>query len=126
MKKYRILVVDDEPINLELISSFLKDNYEVVTVDNGEAAIKIVSQSPGEIDVIVLDVNMPVKNGFEVCQELIDAHPNHRMNSKIMFFTAQEAHVREKSREFGCSYLMKPGSKDNLLGAIEKILQVLN
>jgi putative two-component system response regulator len=65
----RILVVDDEPGNIALVSRLMEGlGYEVATATNGEAALEAVRRAPP--DVILLDVNMPLLDGFEVCRRL--------------------------------------------------------
>jgi len=68
MSKY-ILIVDDEP-NIVLSLEFLmkKEGYEVHAVTNGEEALQAVKERTP--DLILLDVMMPRKDGYEVCQEL--------------------------------------------------------
>ena len=63
----RILVVDDIPLNIELLHTYLKSSgYEVIEAQDGEEALKLVADS--QPDLILLDVMMPKINGFEVCQ----------------------------------------------------------
>jgi putative two-component system response regulator len=65
----KILVVDDEPANRQVVSRMMKDlGYEVATATNGEEALEAVRD--GRPDVILLDVNMPLLDGFEVCRRL--------------------------------------------------------
>ena len=65
----RILVVDDEPANLALVSRLMKGlGYEIATATNGEAALEAVPLV--RPDVILLDVNMPLLDGYEVCRRL--------------------------------------------------------
>jgi len=62
-------VVDDEPSNRAVVSRMMKDlGYEVTTATNGAAALEAVRR--GRPDVILLDVNMPLLDGFEVCRRL--------------------------------------------------------
>jgi putative two-component system response regulator len=62
-------VVDDEPANIALVSRLMRGlGYEVATATNGEAALEAVRRGPP--DVILLDVNMPLLDGFEVCRRL--------------------------------------------------------
>jgi CheY-like chemotaxis protein len=62
-------VVDDTPDNLTLVSNLLKKDYRVRVAINGEKALKIaLSESPP--DLILLDVMMPVMDGYEVCEQL--------------------------------------------------------
>ena len=64
-----VLIIDDEP-NIVLSLEFLmkKEGYEVVSVSNGEEAIQSVAEKIP--DLILLDLMMPRKDGYEVCQEL--------------------------------------------------------
>ncbi|PWB52525.1 MAG: hypothetical protein C3F06_08200 [Candidatus Methanoperedenaceae archaeon] len=68
MKKPRILVVDDEKLNVELLEGILSENYEVVKAYNGKEALLEVEKNPP--DLILLDIMMPEMNGYEVCKEL--------------------------------------------------------
>lgn len=72
MKK--ILVVDDETYTRELLEMLLKDeNYDVLTAENGFEAIKQIQQY--DIDLICLDIRMPVLNGFETLVEIRKINP---------------------------------------------------
>jgi len=65
----RILIVDDEVINLKLVSRLLEiEGYEVVSAQNGEAALELVGQKPP--DLALLDVMMPDMDGYELCRRL--------------------------------------------------------
>jgi len=66
----RVLVVDDEPRNLEVMGAFLEaQGWQVVTAEDGEGALAAVA-AEGALDVILLDVMMPAPDGFEVCRRL--------------------------------------------------------
>src|SRR5271166_5125967 len=68
-ERSRILVVDDEPMNIELLKAILPaKDYEVVTASNGEQALAAVKEQ--RMDLILLDVMMPQMNGFEVTRSL--------------------------------------------------------
>lgn len=65
----RILVVDDENINLRLVSRLLEmEGYEVVSAQSGEAALHLIEQT--RPDLALLDVMMPVMDGYELCRRL--------------------------------------------------------
>ena len=68
-EKATILVVDDTPDNLSLMSDLLKDVYRVKAANNGERALKIV-QGDTPPDLILLDIMMPGLSGYEVCEQL--------------------------------------------------------
>ncbi|MBA6358150.1 response regulator, partial [Colwellia sp. BRX8-3] len=64
--KAKILVVDDEPNNLQVINQVLVGNYQLVFAKNGQRAIEIaIEQQP---DLILLDIMMPEMDGYEVCR----------------------------------------------------------
>lgn len=66
--KPRILVVDDEPMNVELLQAYLSEEYEVLPAFNGHDALDIVfSEIP---DIVLLDVMMPDINGYQVCEKI--------------------------------------------------------
>ncbi len=67
-KKWSVLVVDDEPANIKIISSILQDEYKVLAATSGEQAIKLTTEQ--QPDIVLLDMMMPEMNGVEVCQTL--------------------------------------------------------
>jgi len=67
MDKPTILVVDDTPDNLSLMSGLLKDLYKVKIANNGERALK-VAMTGTLTDIILLDIMMPVMDGYETCR----------------------------------------------------------
>jgi len=64
-----ILIVDDTPINIGMISGALKDSYKTKVATNGEKALSIATGDE-KPDLILLDVMMPVMDGYEVCRRL--------------------------------------------------------
>ncbi len=84
MNKPKILVVDDEPSNLELIEGILSKDYEVIKAYNGlEALTKVKETVP---DLILLDIMMPNMNGYTVCREL--KTNNETMRIPVIMITA--------------------------------------
>jgi CheY-like chemotaxis protein len=65
----RILVVDDYPVSLKLMAQLFKDEYQVLTATNGQAALDLCRGDPMP-DLLLMDVNMPVMDGFEVVRQL--------------------------------------------------------
>ncbi len=105
--KPTILVVDDTPDNLTLVSNLLKRDYRVRVAISGEKALKI-AQSENPPDIILLDVMMPVMDGYEVCQQL----RNNALTAHIpiIFLTAKsEVEDERKGLSLGASdYITKP------------------
>lgn len=105
-RRFRILVVDDESINIQLLSSTLKDTYDVVTANSGyEAISRLKEEKP---DLILLDVMMPDLSGFDVCS-IIKSDASFD-DIPVVFLTAMTSSEGEsRGLELGAiDYLTKP------------------
>jgi putative two-component system response regulator len=113
-----VLVVDDTPDNLTLMSGLLKDHYRVKLANNGEKALVAARALPPP-DVILLDVMMPGMSGYEVCERL-KADPVTR-NIPIIFLTAMTAMEDEKKGlDLGAAdYITKPISPPIVLARVK-------
>jgi CheY-like chemotaxis protein len=67
-----LLLVDDEPANIQIVNSILKDTYKTRVATNGVKALELANQDPAP-DLILLDVKMPEMDGYEVCARLKSA-----------------------------------------------------
>jgi len=105
--KATVLVVDDTPDNLALLSGLLKDDYKVKVANNGERALKIAA-SDHPPDLILLDIMMPGMDGYEVCRRLQDDPETRRI--PIIFVTAKHEIEDEKlGLDLGAvDYISKP------------------
>jgi sigma-B regulation protein RsbU (phosphoserine phosphatase) len=105
-----ILIVDDTPINLGVISGALKDTYKTKVATNGEKALAIAT-AEDKPDLILLDVMMPGMDGYEVCRRL-KADPTTQ-NIPVIFLTGQTGTDDEtKGFEVGAvDYIHKPFSE---------------
>lgn len=118
----RILAVDDDDINLKLVSAAVsRAGYEVFTAKNGQEALQVVEDI--QPDVILLDVMMPELDGYEVCSRL------RRMPSTahipIMLLTALDS-VEEKIKGFDAGaddHLPKPFAPDELLARVKVLMR---
>ncbi len=121
----RILVVDDEP-NIALSLNYLMERagYSVRIAADGEEAIEAVKEAPP--DLILLDVNMPKMNGYEVC-ELVRANPQWK-HIPIVMLTAKGRDIeREKGLAVGADeYITKPFSTQEVVEKVRVILEARN
>ncbi|MBI4370321.1 MAG: response regulator [Elusimicrobia bacterium] len=118
----KILVADDDVMHRELLVDILtRLGYLVVTAENGSQALsRTMEHHP---DLAVLDVEMPQKNGYEVCREL-RAHVRTR-NTPILFLTGRAATEDKVSglMSGGDDYLTKPFEPDELKARLEGLLR---
>ena len=119
----KILIADDEPNIVTALEFLLQRNgYEVLVARNGDAALKIIeAQRP---DLVLLDVMMPVKSGFEVCQRLRERA--EWRDIKIIMLTAKGRDVEmSKGLSIGADlYITKPFSTQELVTKINALLGV--
>jgi putative two-component system response regulator len=107
VQKTTILVVDDTPDNLKLMSSLLRDNYKVKLANCGKLAIDIV-KSEFPPDLILLDIMMPEMDGYEVCMRL-KANDKTKDIPIIFLTTKNEVEDETKGLEVGAiDYITKP------------------
>jgi DNA-binding response OmpR family regulator len=120
---FKILVADDEP-NIVISLEFLmkQAGFDVRTVEDGEAALEAVAEDPP--DLILLDVMMPRKDGYEVC-ETIRGNPAWN-GVRIIMLTAKGRDIeREKGLAVGADdYITKPFATQELVEKVSEILDV--
>jgi len=120
--KATVLVVDDSPDNLTLLNELLKDVYKVKLANSGEKALKL-AQSGKLPDLILLDVMMPVMDGYEVCRQLMD-NPTTR-HIPVIFLTAKVT-VEDEKRGFdlgAVDYIAKPISPPIVMARVKNHLE---
>ena len=119
----KILLVDDNLQNLELMQAYLDDlPSRVVTAADGVEAMEAVARE--KPDLILLDVMMPRMSGFEVCQKL-KANPETREVIIVMVTALNEVPDYERAVESGTDdFLSKPVNKLELLTRVKSLLRV--
>jgi len=121
--KPKILIVDDEVKNRKLLVSILaKEGYELAEAEDGEQAIESVLRNP--LDLILLDVMMPKKDGYQVCAEL--KQNRSCVNTPIIFLSAK-TETEDKVRGLnlgGADYIVKPFDKGELLARVRTQLKI--
>ncbi len=114
----KILIVDDEPINVMIASRILqKNDYEIDTASNGEEALQRIEEDPP--DLILLDIMMPGMNGFEVCNKLQQTEKNREI--PVIFLTAvtDKESIVKGFKAGGKDYLTKPFNTPELLARVK-------
>ncbi|PHV11888.1 response regulator [Chitinimonas sp. BJB300] len=119
----KILVVDDEPNNLQLLRQILKDHYQLIFASSGDKALEAVTRHLP--DLVLLDVAMPSVDGYEVCRNI----KSNRLteNIPVIFVTAM-ADVEDESLGFDAGavdYILKPVSAPVVLRRVQTHLSLV-
>ena len=119
----RVLVVDDNPQNTELVQAYLETlPVEIASAVDGVEAMQVADRF--RPDLILLDVMMPRMSGFEVCQK-IKSTPALRDTVVIMVTALHEVGDFERAVECGCDdFLTKPVNKLELVTRVRSLLRV--
>ena len=115
--------MEDNPVNLDLVMQLLEDDYTLLTAEDGVSGLEAILQE--RPDLVLLDLSLPKKSGWEVCQEARAA-----LAADCMPIVALTAHAikgdREKALLSGFdAYVTKPIDEETLFTTIEKYLNRL-
>lgn len=120
--KSKVLIVDDEPLNVELLQAYLGSEYVTVSAFNGKEALSKVNEE--KPDIVLLDVMMPEMNGYEVCK-LIRASEGTKLLPVVMVTALSNREDRIKGVEAGADdFLTKPVDKVELIARIRSLLRI--
>ena len=121
----RLLLVDDEPVNLQVLCNYLTaQGFELTLATSGDQALALLREQ--SFDLVLLDVMMPRVSGYDVCRALRETHPLEEL--PVIFLTAKN---RASDVVAGLSmgandFLTKPISKDELLARVRPHLELLS
>jgi DNA-binding response OmpR family regulator len=122
-QRSKILIVDDEPLNVDLLEQQLEDlGYDTVSAQNGQEALaKVASEAP---DLILLDVMMPIMDGFTVCR-ILKENEETRLIPIVIMTALGALEDRIKGIEAGADdFLTKPVDERELLARIHTTLRL--
>ncbi len=108
MPDHKILIVDDEKINIDILMNTLKNDYRIVVAKNGEQALEKITSD--NIDLILLDIVMPGLSGYEVCRKI--KAESKSADIPVIFITALSDEINEsEGLDIGAiDYIIKPFS----------------
>lgn len=120
----RILIVDDSPDNIAIASMILeKDNYEILTATSGEQALEMARKA--RPDVILLDIQMPQMDGFQVCRRLKSEAATESI--PVLFVSAHHKDAEAVSRGLtlgGDDYIVKPFNSTELRARVNVLARL--
>ena len=118
----RILIVDDHQVLIDGIRALLKNESDIdirYQALNGKEVLEIIDEHGNDIDLVLLDINLPDKNGFEICQEIKSRMPHLKILTLTMHEESGFIHKMVKAGTDG--YVLKSTGKEELLTAIETV-----
>lgn len=123
---FQVLVVDDEPINQQVLKNHLSGkNFQLTQAMNGEEALKVINEKP-KFDLVLLDVMMPHMSGYEVCQKIREKYLPSELPI-IMITAKNQLEDIVQGLSFGANdYLPKPFHKEELLARINTQMDLKN
>jgi CheY-like chemotaxis protein len=121
--KYKVLVVEDEEINYLFIEIILLEkinlNCEILHAKNGKEAVEYC-ENTNDIDFVLMDINMPIMDGYEATQKIKKIHPTLPIIAQTAYSTPED---KEKAFNAGCNdFISKPINKEELKTIIDNHL----
>lgn len=125
-QRFRLLLVDDEPVNRQVLCNQLSlQGYQLVEAESGREALEIL-RTQGPFDLVLLDVMMPRMSGYEVCSRIRKHHPVSEL--PVIFLTAKNliADLVDGFEVGANDFLTKPIAKGELVSRVRTHLQLLD
>ena len=120
----RILVVDDEPVNLQiLLNQLAKENYSVKFLTGGEEALSVI-ESGEEFDLVLLDVMMPVISGFDVCKKIREKYSAHELPVVLLTAKNTREDILAGLSTGANDYITKPFDREELLARVKNYISL--
>ncbi len=121
LKNLNILVVEDDTINTQYLMALLDDiKSNIVCVENGIEAIEIINSNTKKFDVVLMDLNMPIMNGYDATSEILKNHPYMKIIAQTAFASPSD---KERCLRFGfANYISKPFTEIQLTNIIKETI----
>ena len=127
MTQPKILVVDDEPFNVEILREYLEDNgYHVISADDGDKALDIIESNQHDFDAILLDRMMPNMNGMEVLKTLKKSDTHKNLPVIMQTAAAANKEIIQGIEAGAYYYLTKPYEPEILISIVNSAVNDYN
>jgi len=121
---YNILIVDDDSLNLKLVSLILsKNGFNIQTASNGAEGLEILKNSKTDFDLVISDILMPVMDGFEFYKEIQKDSKLNKIPFIFMSGAKTEEEVKENPIFNSVGFISKPFTSSNLINKINEFIQ---
>ncbi|MDR1193175.1 MAG: response regulator [Peptococcaceae bacterium] len=120
----RVLIVDDEPVNIQVLNNLLKmRDYAVTAAYNGADALRLIEEGE-KFDLILLDVMMPKMSGYEVCRHLRETYTLFDLPIVMLTAKNQIQDILLGFQSGANDYIQKPFDKEELLARVRTLLEL--
>ncbi|HET9480782.1 MAG TPA: response regulator [Candidatus Polarisedimenticolia bacterium] len=121
MTQHRIVVADDDPIVLKFLSAVFQDEgFQVMTAEDGEKALQVIRDM--KPDLVILDLVMPYRDGFEVCQHMRAAADTRQIPVIILSMKEKEQDALRAFEVGADDYIRKPFNALELVARARKLV----
>ena len=122
--KRKILIVEEDELNREMLFSILVDKYEIVTAENGKDGLKLLEEHYKELSLILLDIQMPIMNGFEFLKKVQEDVVLTSVPIIVMT-TSDETEIELTCLDLGAAdYIRKPYNADLIRKRIRNVIRL--
>ncbi len=124
--KNRILIIDDAEFNRDLLRELMEDAYDVEEAEDGQKAVEILKEKWQQIDAVLLDLQMPVMDGYEVIEHM--KQNNWTQKIPILIITGEHSsEIENKCFEMGVSdFVQKPFDADIVKNRVKNMVELFN
>lgn len=122
MQKKTILVVDDEKIMREMLANLLNSEYNCILAENGIAGLSYLEDHPGEVDLIISDLIMPMMDGFEMLECIQDHIHNKNIPALVITSLGEKQEIKRAFALGVNDVIFKPIDTDVLKQRVSNLL----
>jgi DNA-binding NtrC family response regulator len=120
MKRFKILIVDDEPLLAETLQRVLCDSHDITVMTNSRKALEMIPE--GQFDVVLCDLTMPGISGIDLYETLEKTHPGLEKRIVLMTGGAVSTRANRFVTRLGNRVLEKPFALDHLLALVDRVV----
>jgi two-component system, chemotaxis family, chemotaxis protein CheY len=118
----RAIVADDSQVMRLILEKILREiGYETMHAANGQEVLTLLEKGTGEIDLILLDWNMPKMSGFEVLGQIRERYPSFNIPVLMVSTESEEERVRQALEAGAAGYISKPFTAQTLAGEVQRV-----
>ena len=122
-KPQYVLVVDDQEINRDVLGMILEDDYEVIYAENGKEALEKINENPDKLSIILLDLMMPVMDGFTVLEIL--RNDEQLKSIPVIVLTAEKSAELKALKMGAADFITKPfDMHEVILARVSRIIEL--